>query len=243
MPIKIGHASIDENGKIAGGKIGDQTKKEVCIREWYNKHWNVYLECDDKTIATKAANYMERFCRNDMIGYDQNQRLTMFESILANDCNVEKASGETDCSAAISAAYVFAGLKLSPACTTRSLRIALLNTGKFRAYTDAAHLTTDKLAKRGSIHLKEGSHVIMNLEDGSTALNPYTTPTTTIEFGELGIGVRWVQWELRQSGYDIKIDGEFGSKTDKTVRQYQKDHGLEIDGRVGPKTRTSMINN
>ena len=30
--IKIGHASIDENGKITGGKAGDQTGKEVCIR-------------------------------------------------------------------------------------------------------------------------------------------------------------------------------------------------------------------
>lgn len=27
MPEYIAHASIDENGKIAGGKAGDQTKK------------------------------------------------------------------------------------------------------------------------------------------------------------------------------------------------------------------------
>ena len=28
MSIRIGHASIDENGKVSGGKAGDSTKKE-----------------------------------------------------------------------------------------------------------------------------------------------------------------------------------------------------------------------
>ena len=39
MAVKIGHASIDENGKAAGGKAGDQTGREVCVRDWdwYNK--------------------------------------------------------------------------------------------------------------------------------------------------------------------------------------------------------------
>lgn len=39
----IGHASIDENGQIAGGEVGDQTGREICTREWYmHKFW---LEC------------------------------------------------------------------------------------------------------------------------------------------------------------------------------------------------------
>ena len=37
MGIRIGHASISENGTTSG-KAGDQTGKEVCIREWYSKH-------------------------------------------------------------------------------------------------------------------------------------------------------------------------------------------------------------
>ena len=35
MSVKIGHASIDENNKASGGKSGDQTGKEICIRNWY----------------------------------------------------------------------------------------------------------------------------------------------------------------------------------------------------------------
>lgn len=242
MSVKIGHASIDENGNVANGEIGDQTKKEVCVRQWYSKPWNVYLECTDKNIAYEAASYMEKFCANDNIGYDQNHRLTMYNSIVAHNYNVALAKGEADCSSAVSAAYILAGLNISPACTTRSLRAVLLATGKFRAYTDNAHLSSDRLVKRGSIHLSEGHHVIMNLENGSgNPVNPFVTPATTVEFGELGVNVRWVQWELCHTGYKVKIDGDFGSKTDKAVRQYQKANGLEVDGKVGTKTREHML--
>lgn len=36
---KIVHASINEFGKITGGKPGDQTGKEICVRSYYNKPW------------------------------------------------------------------------------------------------------------------------------------------------------------------------------------------------------------
>ncbi|MFP3156022.1 peptidoglycan-binding protein [Lachnospiraceae bacterium ZAX-1] len=40
---QIVHASINELGKITGGKIGDQTGKEICVRSYYNHPWNVVL--------------------------------------------------------------------------------------------------------------------------------------------------------------------------------------------------------
>lgn len=36
---RIVHASINEFGKITGGKPGDQTGKEICVRSYYNKPW------------------------------------------------------------------------------------------------------------------------------------------------------------------------------------------------------------
>ncbi|WP_308218780.1 peptidoglycan-binding domain-containing protein [Bacillus cereus group sp. BfR-BA-01347] len=36
--------------------------------------------------------------------------------------------------------------------------------------------------------------------------------------------------------YPGRIDGRFGSVTDRAVRQYQRDRGLFVDGRVGSKT-------
>lgn len=40
---QIVHASINENGKVTGGKEGDQTGKEICTRSYYNKPWNSIL--------------------------------------------------------------------------------------------------------------------------------------------------------------------------------------------------------
>jgi len=167
MAIKIGHASIDENGKATGGKVGDQTGKEVCIREWYSKPWNVYLECIDPELADKAANIMECICADNNYGYDQSERLTGYNAIVANKGRIHGAKGEFDCSSLVATCYRLAGLNVSPSCTTRNLRVALLATGKFRAYTDKKYLTSDTYAKRGGIYLAEGSHVVMALEDGS----------------------------------------------------------------------------
>lgn len=172
MGIRIGHASIDERGRASGGQAGDQTKKEVCTRTWYNKPWDYYIECTDEKLAEKASKYMEEICANDNVGYNQNTRLTMYSAIKSNG-NKVKGIGkcETDCSALISACYVFAGLgtKLNPSCTTRNLRSALVATGKFKVYSSKEYTTSDNLAKRGGIYLKEGSHVVMALEDGKGA--------------------------------------------------------------------------
>jgi hypothetical protein len=64
-------------------------------------------------------------------------------------------------------AYAFAGLRVSPSCTTRNIRAALFATGKFKVYSDDKHLKSDQYAKRGGLYLKEGHHIVMALEDGS----------------------------------------------------------------------------
>lgn len=182
MAIKIGHASIDERNKASGGQAGDQTKKEVCTRTWYSKPWDYYIECTDEKLADKASKYMEEICANDNVGYDQNERLTMYNAIKKNG---NKVSGigkcETDCSALVSACYIFAGLgnKLNPSCTTRNIRQALLNTGKFKVYSAKEHIISDNLAKRGGIYLKEGSHVVMALEDGKGVNKTPNKPSGT----------------------------------------------------------------
>lgn len=243
MSVKIGHASIDENGKIAGGREGDQTGKEICTREWYNKPWNVYLECTDPTIANIASRYMEEICADPNYGYDQGQRTTGYTSIINNNNKVHGAKGEFDCSSLIATCYKLAGLDISVNNTTRTLRTALLATGKFIAYDNMSHLSTGANSKRGGVYLSEGHHVVMVLQNGTTKKeNPYQMPNDVVEFGELGISVRWVQWALNQAGFVVKIDGEFGSKTDKAVKEYQKSHGLTVDGKVGPATRNAMKN-
>lgn len=52
---KIVHASINEKGKTTGGKSGDQTGKEICIRSYYNKPWTYVL----RYVENETTNVVE----------------------------------------------------------------------------------------------------------------------------------------------------------------------------------------
>lgn len=164
MKVKIGHASINENGGITGGRTGDQTGREICIREWYCKPWNVLLICTDKKLAKRAAAIMEKICKNNNFGYDQNKRTTGYVSILKH--GIAKGKGSFDCSSLVASCYKLAGLDINPFSTTRSIRKALLATGKFKAYTMDKYTSTPVYARRGAIYLAEGRHVVMALNKG-----------------------------------------------------------------------------
>jgi len=245
--VKIGHASIDERGRISGGKTGDQTGREVCTREWYNKPWNVMLICKDKALAKKAAAQMKAACSNSKIGYDQDQRLTAYNSAVKNGKSMAKAEGETDCSALVAACYRLSGLDVSASLTTATIRSAFKATGKFDVYTDAAHLSSDAYAETGALYLSEGHHVVMALENGikagkraSVKMNPYAEPVKNVKKGQTGNSVKWVQWELNQCGSSLAVDGDFGAKTLAAVKKFQKAKKMETDGIVGKKTRDAL---
>lgn len=70
--------------------------------------------------------------------------------------------------------------------------------------------------------------------------NPYKEPTSDIRKGGKGDGVKWIQWELAEAGYNIEIDGSFGPATDNAVRDFQKKSGLKVDGWVGKNTRAKL---
>lgn len=53
----------------------------------------------------------------------------------------------------------------------------------------------------------------------------------TIKKGNKGDAVKIWQVIVK-----VSIDGDFGPNTDKATRAFQKTHGLEVDGIVGPKT-------
>lgn len=50
---KIVHASINEFGRVTGGKPGDQTGKEVCVRTYYNKPWLHVLRYTGESSGTE----------------------------------------------------------------------------------------------------------------------------------------------------------------------------------------------
>ena len=71
--------------------------------------------------------------------------------------------------------------------------------------------------------------------------NPYTKPSKTVKFGDTGNFVKWVQFELVEAGYNIKIDGAFGSLTLNAVKKFQKSCKIIVDGLVGPQTIAALL--
>ena len=204
--VKIGHASLDENGKTSGGIPGDQNKKEVCIREWYPKAWNVLLRPTDVTMAEKSAQACEAGCVNDLIGYDQSGRNSLHaQAILVNyDLSKIKSACETDCSAFMTVCAIAGGVKeleyTGNAPTTSTMPDIFVKTGKYQMLTDSKYLTSDKYLKRGDILVKTGSHTVMVLEDGSetkiSAKNENFAKSTILSYPCRGIDVSSYQKNL-----------------------------------------------
>ena len=169
--IKIGQASRDERMQYSGGVAGDQDGKEVAIREWYNRPWNKVLRCKDSKKAEKIAQAMEKACKNDFIGYDQNQRTTLYSICKANGWKIEdvKIPCETDCSALVAVCVNAAGVKVSGDIYTGNEAKALLQTGEFELLSAPKYLLSDEYLKRGDILLYEFHHTAIALQDGRKA--------------------------------------------------------------------------
>lgn len=167
MTVMIAHASKDENSRYANGKAGDQTGLEVCIRTWYNRPWNVVLRAKDTKMANKIAEAMEHATKNDHVGYDQNQRNTLLTQVrkLGYDPGRVTVDCETDCSALVSVACMYAGVPESAlyqngnSATTRTLRNRLMKTGLFNEYVVSSYTAGTSKLVRGDILLSEGHHV------------------------------------------------------------------------------------
>ena len=190
MAVKIGHASIDENGKVAGGKAGDQTAKEVCTRDWYADNWSVLLRPKKAAVAEKMAKFCEKACANSKIGYDQYQRNTLRTKAKAAKWDASKITEacETDCSAFMTVCAEAAGLSMDSAYTsgnaptTHTMRAKFKATGEFDVLTDSKYLTSSNYLKRGDVLVKESGHTVMVLSDGSkvkSTTDSEATKTTT----------------------------------------------------------------
>lgn len=84
----------------------------------------------------------------------------------------------------------------------------------------------------------------ITIPSGTTTTTVSTTPTTIttsksyLAKGDSGKDVETLQTMLNACGYDCgTVDGDFGSKTDKAVRELQSATGLVVDGMYGAKTK------
>lgn len=214
MNVIIAHASIDENSKAKGGQAGDQTGREVCVRSWYNKPWGCVIRFTDSTMANAVARCMEMAAANDRIGYDQNQRNTLLKLARRYNYDVSRVTEkcETDCSALVSVACMYAGipestLTLNGNCaTTRTLKQILKATGEVEIFTTPLYTSRPDKLKRGDILLKEGSHVavVVNTGKKNQDLKPLDVVAREVLAGKWGNGAAR-RANLMAAGYNYAM--------------------------------------
>ena len=196
MSVKIGHASLDEHGNIAGGTAGDQNKKEVCTRSWYDYNWDYVLRCSDSKIAEKMAKACEAGCANNKIGYDQHQRNTLYTKAKAVGMDLSKitSSCECDCSSFMCVCAIAAGLSDSffyingNIRTTSSMKSAFVKTGKFQVLTANKYTEDDSYLQRGDILVRAGYHTVMVLSNGDKVVVSAPSASENKTFAGKGIG-------------------------------------------------------
>ena len=258
MAVKIGNASISENGTIRG-KAGDQTGKEVCTRNWYkhSKGWYA-LECLVPGMEEYIAEAMEKACANPDIGYNQYENGTLWENVKAHGYDPSKTTKKvnTDCARLVRVCVQYACVKMGidviiPDFYTATMANVLERTGMFRKLSDPKYTAQDLYLRRGwPMVTRTKGHAIVVLENGSKAKAAYLPGETYVlgsrelRNGMEGEDVKELQAMLIQLGYDLGkwgADGDFGDMTEMAVREFQKSNRLDIDGVVGKKTYAALI--
>ena len=265
--MSISNCGSDERDCLKGGIAGDQTGKEWRIRNWYNGNWNVVLHHSDKATRNLIAEMARKAAENDLIGYDQNERLTFWKHLKASNYDPAKitVACEADCSSGVGAIVKGAGYRLgdvqmqnvSPDIYTGNERTALKSAG-FKERTASKYLTSDTYLFAGDILLREGHHTAINLTNGIHVFS-----STSIK-GKLNIDGVWGQDTTRtlQSALNTKMDGiisgqgssmtainkggllssswNLGNGGSLTIGALQRKVGVTVDGYFGVKTCKSL---
>ena len=252
MAVKIGSARMGENGKITGGKPGDQTGKEVSTQNWYahSKGWRVF-RARDAYARERIAKAMERACANHRIGYNQNQRNDLFNQVrdAGFDPAAAKRDTQTDCSALVRVCCRFAGIVVGNFNTATEASY-LMNTGAFTELTGSEYTkSADRLCRGDILVTRTKGHTVVVLSNGKKAdtapAKPMVIGDRILRNGSEGEDVRQLQSMLIQLGYDCGrwgADGDYGDATEMAVEQFQRHWGLDADGEYGVKTHSMLMN-
>ncbi|MBW4582330.1 MAG: peptidoglycan-binding protein [Tildeniella nuda ZEHNDER 1965/U140] len=84
------------------------------------------------------------------------------------------------------------------------------------------------------------SNSISNSSFISATSNSTFSTGGLLRFGSRGSDVRALQQQLNARSYSVRVDGIFGSETDRAVRRFQSDNNLVADGIVGSDTRYAL---
>lgn len=159
-------ASIGENGKATGGAKGDQTKKEVKVAPYYEFGQTWVIRFRSKSRGIKAGKAAKMIAENDNVGYNQNDRVSLFNECVRIGWDINRIDEikpcNCDCSelAVCAVNMAYGKVKLNASNTTSTLPGAVKNFPTNFKRADSAIKT--KKFKKGDMVGKSG-HVIINV--------------------------------------------------------------------------------
>ena len=121
MAVRLAQASINEWGGTHGGEAGNQKRTagkldgELNVRDWYDRPWPYLIRPKNPEDGKKMAATALACVKNEKIGYDQNERQTLYKQMKANNWDATKVGPcETDCSSLWGVCANSAGIPIDP---------------------------------------------------------------------------------------------------------------------------------
>lgn len=208
--IRIAHARADEGGRYSGGAAGDQTGGEVTITAWYNRPWTTIMRPKNAIVGAAIASVAEQIAASPHVGYDQVERLTLWEECeriqwniamlpLIHDC-------ECDCSSLIAVICRFVGIEIPRNVWTGTLPYYLQASGNFYSISGAALSDPEQLL-RGDILINDKHHAAVVLDTGIYASVPvnYYAYVNVSDYLQVRISPKVADNEMFSGGQSFRL--------------------------------------
>lgn len=217
------NASQNENGGITGGDPGDQTGREVRVQLWYSRPWNAMLRyVPNPTAAAYAAECAAKLANSNLVGYDQNRRMTLYQRLKAVNFDVDAyiATGvktDADCSSFVYTVWACALPSIrydGDAPSTSEMILAYTGWG-FTLYQQAIYLDGPQHLLDGDVLLYTGHHTVIAYDPGDTPPGPGPTPHPST--GDL-IKKKEITATSGADFFDRTLAGQYTATTDLYIR-------------------------
>lgn len=216
--VRIGQATSGENGKLKGGKAGDQSGGEVSMSNWsyssgdnYNT-WDIVFRAKDSAARLRIAQAAIDACNNNHIGYDQNSpdRKTCFKQAQKVDFDLSaiKTDCELTCSELANVCIAAAGLKsylsTDKMAYVDSLKSKLKSSSEFVSYTSSAFTNKNSKLIPGDIIMSGGHTALVVKTPKRSGTKTIATVAEEVIDGQWGSGdARKIA--LEAFGYDYNV--------------------------------------
>lgn len=243
--VTIAHAVCDERGQKSGGLLGNQTQNnyntsgELRFSDWYlsgGKSWDYVIRAKKKYQRIAIASAAMAAVRNKNIGYDQENRETLYDALKFKQFDITRLERPVacDCSSLVVVCCNYANIPLLRGTYSGNLKDRCEAVGMFKIFKGKKYTQWYEELEAGDILVREGFHCCI-------VVNTHYHMTHYLKMGCKGEDVKYLQQELNDwINAGLKVDGDFGFKTDAALRGYQTSYGLTPDGVMGPLT-ASMI--